>query len=244
MSNYIFFANNNEPDRPIFRVFGIERLLQIFSNRELILVRPKKWDDPFENFILNSRATLETGEHITLTFENSLYGQCWTQHKENDGMWRIYSPQKNGVKVRTTARKLRESLADVVESPELTAFIGKVQYKRNKDLTAMVSDRVRMQRKIFGATGRGHAESLLFKRDAFSHEKEIRLIYTGAPSEGETDLFSFAVDPHALFEEVVFDPRMDTALCEIYEKHLKSIGFPGKIKRSQLYEVPNITVRA
>jgi len=242
MHNYVFFKNDKEVDKPIFRVFSIERLLETYTKKALVLVKPKKWDDPFENFILKSKAKLQTGEQVDFAFADSIFGQCWSQLQESDAMWRIYSPSKNGVKVRTTPRKLREALASQVATPELTAFIGKVQYKRRSELTSMVQDRVRMQQKIFDDTGRGHAETLLFKRKEFLHEHEVRLIYSGNIVDAEKDFFTFAIDPPAIFEEIIFDPRMDFSLASVYEQHFRTSGYTGKIMKSQLYELPELTI--
>lgn len=243
MQNYIFFESENEKDDAVYRIFGIERLLSIFDTKLLTLVKPKKWDDPFENFILKSKASFINGENVTFGFANHIFGQCWSLHKETDAMWRIYSHEKNGVKVKSTSKKLRESLASKVENPELSAFIGKVLYKNEKELTSMTQDRTRMQHKIFDTSGRGHAEALLFKRKEFTHEKEVRLIYSGKEADAASDIFSYEINPYELIEEIVFDPRMDKLLAKIYEAHFKGIGFQGKITQSNLYAMPNLTVQ-
>lgn len=244
MQNYIFFKIETDIDKPIYRVFSIERFLEVYHKGKLVLVKPKKWDDPFENFILKSKARLETGEHVEFSFAHSMYGQCWSFDQESDTMWRIYSHQKNGVKIRTTPRKLREALAAEIQYPELSAFIGCVMYKEQVELLEMVNDRVMMHDKVFDSTGRGHAETLLFKRMEFSHENEVRLIYSGTQEDAVCDVFKFKIDPHDLFDEVIFDPRMDENLTSIYKQHLVATGFRGRVDRSTLYDVPNLTVSA
>jgi Protein of unknown function (DUF2971) len=242
MNNYLFFKEDAEIDNPIFRVFSIERLLEIFSSKSLVLVKPSKWDDPFENFILKSRVKFENGELAGIEFGNFIFGQCWSLLNESDAMWRIYSPDKHGVKVKTTPRKLRMTLASNVKNPEISAFIGKVRYESGEYLRNMVTDRVRMQNKIFDTTGRGHAETLLFKREEFSHEQEVRVVYSGREEDAKKEIFPVKIDPFLLIEEIVFDPRMDKNLVLIYQKHFSNIGFTGLISRSQLYDVPDLVV--
>jgi hypothetical protein len=41
-----------EGDLPIFRVLPFKYLLDMFKHRKLVLTRPSKWDDPFENFLV------------------------------------------------------------------------------------------------------------------------------------------------------------------------------------------------
>lgn len=242
MSNFVFFDNNDDIDHPVFRVFSIERLLEMFSKKSLVLVKPKKWDDPFENFILKSKIEFENGEQAKIEFADSIFGQCWSLLEESDAMWRIYSQSKNGVKVKTTPRKLLAALSACVSTPDISAFIGRVRYKSSFELIEMMRDRIRMQNKIFDTSGQGHAETLLFKRDEFAHEKEVRIIYSGNRVEASNDVFSINIDPHLLLDEIVFDPRMDKDLANIFSVHFKSINFKGDVRRSQLYELPDLIV--
>lgn len=242
MSNYLFFDQASGVDEPIYRVFSIERLLEIFTSKALVLVKPSKWDDPFENFILKSKMEFVDGEQADIAFANQIFGQCWSLLSESDAMWRIYSPDKHGVKVKTTPRKLRDALASQVEHPSLSAFIGRVRYESGQYLREMVNDRVRMQNKIFDTSGRGHAETLLFKREEFSHEREVRIVYSGSERDAQRDIFPFRIDPFSLIEEIVFDPRMDRNLAAIYESHFLGSGFSGPVSRSQMYDLPSITV--
>jgi hypothetical protein len=97
-------------DRPVYRIISVKRVIELFQRRQNVLVKPSLWDDPFENFILNSHILIE-GRKLTLRSRNYVYGQCWTRHAASDAMWRIYSPEKNGVRIRSTPRRLAEGLA-------------------------------------------------------------------------------------------------------------------------------------
>ena len=41
-------------DQSIYRIFSRERFIQLYETKKLVLVKPKKWEDPFENFIMNA----------------------------------------------------------------------------------------------------------------------------------------------------------------------------------------------
>lgn len=232
---------DKEKDEPIFRVISIKRLFELFNNKENVLVSPKKWDDPFENFIMNSTGELESGEMFSVGFRDNFYGQCWTRTRESDAMWRIYSPDKNGVRITTTPRKLLKSLYDVSgQFRDLSCYIGKVKYYTTPKLKKLLKTNASSW--ILDSTGAGQAQTLLFKRTAFKHENEIRLIYN---SQGKVkgDLFRFKIDPLELIDDIVFDPRIDYGQFAKQKNKLKDLGFDRRIVKSNLYRSPRLKFR-
>lgn len=210
----------------------VNRLLQCLEEKCLVLVPPREWDDPFENYLLSAKVKLSsTGESGDMSgMRDKVYGQCWTQHHETDAMWRIYSSDANGAKVKTTPRKLLEALkSSDPRFGDVTCFIGKVQYKTQKDLVSILKNL-----DLFQPNGSGIAESLLYKRQEFSHEKEIRLIHT----DGKGPIRAFDVEPNDLFDSIVFDPRMDIYLYQAYESAVKEKKFRGWVSQSVLYKPP------
>ena len=80
----------------------------------------------------------------------------------------------------------------------------------------------------------------MYKRIEFRHEREIRLIYTGKSSRVHT----FPINPNNLFEEIVFDPRLDGELYKAYEAAVIGKGFKNRIAQSVLYRPPpNLLIR-
>ena len=240
--NFINFKNE-ELDKSIYRVFTRQRFMQLFETRQLTLVRPKLWDDPFENFILNATGELEDGIKFQTAFREYFYGQCWTLKRESDAIWRIYSPDKDGVKAKTTIRKLFTALySSAGKFQDLSCFIGKVQYSSTKKLLELLSDPNTMKANITDPTGRRQASTLLLKRIAFSHEREVRLIYESQRNI-HSDIFQFAIDPFELFDQIVFDPRMDYSNFKTDKNLLKSWGFKKSIVKSILYKVPELSFK-
>src|SRR5215211_4029195 len=83
--NYIHLEPD-DLDRKIYRVFSLERLLELISSKQNVLVKPLLWDDPFENFILRATAKYE-GRNVHFEAKDFLYGQCWSLNEESDAMW-------------------------------------------------------------------------------------------------------------------------------------------------------------
>ncbi len=212
----------------------IHRVLQILENKQLVLVKPKKWDDPFENALLASAFETADGERGSFLAKESVYGQCWTLHRETDAMWRIYSANKDGVRVSSTPRKLLDALKKSEKNyPELRCFLGQVTYL----------PKIRLLKKLSGinllkSDGSGIAESLLYKRTEFSHEKEVRLIYSGADGECPSDIYPFSIDPNIAFDRFTFDPRMNSELRAAYRLAFASKGYQGRVTVSILYKPP------
>ena len=94
----------------IYRIIPCDQFLDMLRNQKNWLAHPRKWDDPFENFILNSPIEVSEGSLAHSQARNDVYGQCWSLHKEADLMWRAYSPQKEAIKVQTTVELLLQFL--------------------------------------------------------------------------------------------------------------------------------------
>jgi len=231
----------------IYRVMHIESLLEILSQRKLCLRQPAKWDDPFENYILKKCKNLRK-----LHFPADIFGQCWTLHPETDAMWRIYSSDKNSVKVKTTVEKLFSQLffsAEVGRYPYNSCFIGKVKYVGSDEIKNLDEQVV----KIVSGNGVSHnvpiAQTLLMKRIEFAHEAEVRLIFLDIeerkpesenwtlPSMMNDAVFEFGINTKLLIEEIVLDPRMNEYTCAAYENFIRSLGYEGPLFQSQLYKV-------
>jgi len=231
--NFINLADN-ELDSHIYRVMPLKWFYELFSKKHNALVRPCKWEDPFENFILNAPARLSDGTCVTFEFNNDFYGQCWTKLTSSDALWRIYSPHKRGVRVRTTVRNLLASLQGPLgDWAHELAFVGKVLYLGDKKLVEFGNGVFRD-----GLDSRALAETLLVKRVAFRHEREVRLLYF-EKDKGQKDIYAYPVDPHTLIDQVMLDPRLSRSDAENKKAEIcKRTGFKGKILRSLLYAPP------
>jgi hypothetical protein len=163
--------------------------------------------------------------------------------RESDAIWRIYAPNKDGVRVTSTPRKLLSALyKEAGTLRDVNSFIGKVEYWSTKKLIGLLSDGNAMRELLTDSSGRGSSMTLLFKRIPFNHEKEIRLIYNSDKALN-SDIFRFRVDPHDLFDDIVFDPRMDYSLFQKYKKRLKNLHYTKRIVQSTLYHIPKLKFR-
>ena len=226
-----------ELKKPIYRIYSIKRFLALLKSNKDALIKPKKWkDDPFENFILKSDVIDEKGKKGTFSFQDDLYAQCWSLNKENDAMWRIYSPQKNGIKVKSNITYLIESLKNSLNLHQKDfCYIGSVKYLKIEQIRKYFKS-LKLEN-ILTSDGSGCAETLLIKREAFFHEKEIRIIFFN-PYKSTLDFYEFQIDPNYLFSEIVIDPRMEKEKAKKLKTKIKKLGYKGPIHISNLYSPP------
>lgn len=236
-----------DPDAPIYRIFSKSRFLDLLRTRKNGLVNPAKWDDPFENFFLRASVTGPNGEVISISnLAKDWYGQCWTLHEDTDAMWRIYSPgtERDSIKVRTTIRKLFESLYDDTDSfAALKYVIGTVSYETEAEIAAFMSG-VTFQDIAFGGKATPFARLLCVKREAFAHEKEVRLLFQDLdPKRGANRVALFDFDVNGICDDVVLDPRLTETEAAALADELKRAGCTLPIGRSPLYRVPAFSIR-
>ncbi|ODS34695.1 MAG: hypothetical protein SCARUB_00131 [Candidatus Scalindua rubra] len=245
MANNYIHIPFKEKNKPIFRIISISRLLEMFDLKKNTLLKPKLWDDPFENFVCKSTFQSENGKTFKFPFRNRSYGQCWTLKNESDAMWRIYAPNKDGAKIETTIKTLFDSLRNENQSnyPRSSCFIGKVKYYKQEELQKLIvnPDRVFELMKGENSPSEGHAKTLLLKRKEFNHEEEVRLLYLYHRDDGD-DIYQYPCDPFKLVTSITLDPRMDPRVYEVYKTFFTRIEYEGNVDQSKLYSIPQLTV--
>ena len=234
-----------DPDAPLYRIFSKKRFLEVVQDRQNPLVKPRLWDDPFENFFLRSEISDPSGNKISIEgLAEDWYGQCWTLNEDTDAMCRIYSHEKNGIKVRTTIRKLFESFYDATDHyAALKFFIGMVKYQKEAEIANFMG-RTSFTDIAFGGQATGFARLLCVKREAFEHEREVRLLFQDTdPRRSTGNVVRFDFDVNAICDEVTVDPRLDAAGVAALKSEIMAAGCTIPVSQSTLYRMPKFTLR-
>lgn len=182
-----------------------------------------------------------------------MYAQSWTfDSKESDAMWRIYSPDKTGVRITTKVSKLKESMESYLKR-NVENYIVKYGTKVNANDYREKGDLP------------GYATSsqaiLERKRDEFIHEKEYRFSFSLNVNEyidsieckgtepTFDEIYKFKREPVKYYEfplnlisEVLLDPRSPKYFEETFNKYCENRKFKeNKIvfKKSDLYGDPS-----
>jgi len=219
--------SNIEIESSLYRILSFDRVVEIFQRGELYFSHPSNWDDPYE-IVLKHK------------YWDSFFAQCWCENGVSDAMWRIYSPNQLGVRIRITKDRLQEQLSAASGKQGINFIIGEVDYLAQSKLQSKLRRTAERLRVRFNS--KLAAESLLMKRDAFSHESEVRVVVypkhlrrSPIPARG----FKVSVDPYYLIRGVLVDPRAPEAYVEAYKHYLRAkLGFRGNVLRSLLYSGP------
>jgi DUF2971 family protein len=244
----------------LYRFVDLAGFVAMLAKSCMFLRQVTAWADPYETDALSklvehvlskTPAPEDIKKRITDRTARMIYAQSWTELRESDALWRIYSPDRKGIRIGVEQDAIRDQIAQIF--PDVRGF--KIRYCLMEDARLQLEKSFKKNKSI------GLAECCRFKRPEFEHEKEYRFcIVEKAPSvdlnhwdwSKESDharaldllgtdfpqLKSFPFSP-ALIKEVALDPRLDLAketwfygaICDL----CKMKGLKASITISDLY---------
>jgi len=252
------FIKDEELDKKIFRIVPFDRFMDCLVNETNVFVRPSMWDDPFENLLSNP------SKNVKISYKSEkyyVYAQCWSFLKENDLLWRNYSPNGDGVRIQSTPRKILHSIlqsgkiqkienepdlifsqpqSELLVYEEIEVFLGKVKYLSYEKISKL------FKKILTNGYYKPYLTSLLIKREAFKNEEEFRIGLRYVFDIFDTvlvlsdNLLNYDIKVNEVFEEVVFDPRISSYKFEGLKHQIEKKGFLNPIIKSKLYDRPNI----
>lgn len=255
------FIRIENPDKPIHRIFPLWFLEETLRLRQLVLASPHLWEDPFEVVGRAIAVDIFNGDRYEQVIINQslppVYAQCWSMSAESDTLLRAYSrivkdpnfrrnvcPRDEGVGVQSTPRKLLEALvAGTCSEPGVSCFVGSVQYFEQKALLQEIANAIGTVGLNVFENPCNRAKLILMKREAFAHEAEVRLIAVRHKADSTATLFRLQIDPNAVFDEITFDPRLETFERLEREEYIRNLGYSGPFRESQLYQGVMLEVR-
>lgn len=237
-------------DLPIYQILPLKYALLILQNKKIRFGNIwDHWEDPYELFIFKQNVNID-GKTLNTDLINlgkSSFGQCWSVMEDTDTMWRIYSPDKKSVQIKTTFEKV---LKVMNETRGMTIYndnkirytfvphFGRVIYKPQVDIEKSINDTSGLNPfEYYIQCG----NSLFVKRIEFQHENEIRFIiiksrFDAAIDDGvHEDAIFMDINPSDFIDEIRIDPRADDVIYSEIKRSIDSV-YPGlSINKSQLY---------
>ncbi|UYO92424.1 DUF2971 domain-containing protein [Pollutimonas sp. M17] len=218
----------------LYRIVKFHHAVDILRG-ELHFSHPSLWEDPYE-------------VRVKHEYENAIFAQCWCKKSLSDAMWRIYSPDQLGVRIRTTREKLTEVMLNFIQHQKDSGEKYKyrlqvVKYKSTLGLHRFTKKIVGHNDELFSPSKA--ADILCVKRNAFEHEAEVRaFLYRATKLEEKSEPFlKVPVDGHYLIDSILIDPRAPNDLYLALKKYLEeSMRYNGVIAQSELYRTPPIQI--
>lgn len=235
---FINFDSVDDFDRPIYRIMPQEYVYALFRGGQNAISKFGNWKDNFENFLMTCGHEVNGVKHDN-TVREKMVAQCWTKERYSEAMWGIYAnnPNSRFLRIKSTSRKLLNALT-LAQPQQSSALcrVGEVVYKTRNEIKFWYD-----QNKSADVSQKLLFQSLLLKRKAFSHEREVRLMYCALfDSLDAKGLFWYNVDPHEMITQIMADPNRDRHKWRVDKEEIRSkTGFRGPIKRSKIYDSPN-----
>jgi hypothetical protein len=252
-----------QKDTPIYRYMGLEEF-HCLMNGSLRLTCPFKWveadgGDRWENVLFQTKIYRDEKPIDTETDGRKTYVHCWTHVPESDAMWRLYGPDRS-VKIRTTAEKLLGAANNAIplgKNLSILFKIGWVFYLKEDEIRGFFSTREKIVEAI-----RCHHETMMIKRDFYSHENEVRLVaydFNDTNRIPEKERHNLKFSPEELnhlniqigagtagewIDELVINPRLPHCCKqEVRDQVLKTNFDEKRMKESRLLANPEIVIR-
>lgn len=221
----------------IWRYLDFTKFVSLLDKQALFFCRADKMDDKFEGSHPKAELPIRTKnlESVFLKDVSEAFRlireftavNCWHINRyESFAMWKLYLKSSEGIAIRSTFRRLRDSLKD----KQHDIYIGKVQY-------------IDYEKDIFLGLV---LSPFVHKRKSFDHEKELRAIIQEMPKPGlysedkrpfENGLY-VPVDLDLLINEIYLAPTSPPWIKELVESVSMKYGLKKKVRQSELDEPP------
>lgn len=252
----------------VYRVMRLDYFLEWCDSGQNTLVSVERWDDPWERALFRNHVSLGEGRFLNVN-DFEFYGQCWSyEEKESDATWRLFAAANCPcVRIGAKAWDLYECLSTEVgkELSVHTCFAGSVKYMDDDEIINFFSRKGFAER--LNSSDSSLAETLFVKRNAFSHEREFRIIYFNVKNnslvEDVIDKPSFCGEPAPILkiqndfvkfdfpvseiQSVLIGPQISHCPCELEKRkidcdrlitRLHRLGVRCDISISNIYDYP------
>ena len=223
--------------------------------------------DKFSEYILQGKKVNDKDkklENLNQVKKKCFYAQSWTKaNNESDAMWRIYSRQKTGVRIKIKTSDIINCLLpllDLYDNQYVELYGGDIMYDGLIDYERYRLDVSKSAGSSLRAYNVSEMPFIFIKRKAFIHEEEYRFSIklnfqkmcekaVEVAKEGEilnellkykwSQIINYSM-PNKLIQEVLLDPRA-THFEETFIRYCENRGLKKNgtvFEKSKLYELP------
>lgn len=242
---HVHFIAPEKEDITIWRYMDFTKFVSLLDTGHLYFTRADKLGDPFEGSLPRANATDGSMDSVIPEFARATLRlgaedrrkanrafvkcnaiNCWHINEgESAAMWKLYLKSDEGIAVRSTYARLRDSITD-----RESVKIGVVKYLNYE------SD--------FFQTG-NMMIPFLHKRKSYEHEREVRAIVTRFPIDGpemgpweNPGILEYgvnvSVDLHKLIQSVQVAPSSQAWFLDLIKSVCQKYGFSFAVRQSEM----------
>ena len=242
----------------LWRYISFEKFVNMLATESLFFTRAYKYDDPFEGYIhievtistlnslihnINNTEWDNAHELVVGAIENRIQREeqgkdvmcnCW--HKNDDesmAMWEKYHLRNNGIAIKTTMEKLKNSITSAID-----VYIGNIQYIPRENFLQEY-----LTQHLYPIIIEGHSilyHPYFFKRKVFEYENEARVIINIDSIIGNTSQdiddngkhYKVRIDD--LVEEVIISPYAEDWIVDTVRYVVEQYKFNLNVNKSEL----------
>jgi hypothetical protein len=215
-------------DTQLYRYMGLSQFLSFVETKQTYITSIRRWQDTWEAPVFQIPVQRDDGEleYPFWAMAEDLSGQSWSLHPESDALWRVYSPQEEGLVIQTTVERF-----DLMSGIRFGLLAPVVYFENLLDgLTTIARDK----------EYDGPFQGGFLKRKAFEHEVEVRLVTLNSErclGKRYKDCIhiTVALDPLEFIEGITVDPRAEDWYVATLQKYCERAGFEIVPTKSELY---------
>lgn len=223
-------GKNLEHNTKIYRYMSLKQFMHFIENDKTYFTRISSGDDTWEAPTIKLPTQFENGqvEMPQYSAGMDLFAQCWTSKEESDAMWRIYSTSKDGIRIGTTVKKF-----ELLQGTNHYVIERIFYYKELMEGLEYCQKPSSIMKIIRDG---------LIKRDAFSHEEEVRIITLNQPRfldnilDDKENYLELDLNAKDFIEEITVDPRAEEYYVETIKSYCRRVGLEVIPKKSDLYK--------
>lgn len=238
-------TSNTQKQEYVYRFLPLRYFLSMLKRGALYLPRVRKWEDPYELFLFKQTVIDSKGNEVNMLVEaDRIYGQCWTAKRDSDAMWRIYSPDKMSVRIKTTIEEIEKMKSQNIGNgilPDSNPITYKSKTEINNEIKSLTYSSL---------TTNILRNSLFIKRNEFDHEKEYRIIawLTDFDEKGKyianTPEYVELPFQDGFIKEVFLDPRLsDDEVAMLKNAISIRMGANCPVSQSTLYKFNKYVIK-
>lgn len=219
-----------------YKYMDLNAALKCMNNGNIRFVKPSVWKDQYEKRFYN--ADYSNVSSNPLQYAPRLYASCFSNQKDSESAWQIYAYGKTGlgsvcVQFTIDRKALRSELVRNVKNCDL--YEGEVTYCRKYIIDNLHSP-------VYLNNGNPNPDYgtffkpfdrdkylnlLLLKREAFAHEKEVRIFIVPKNAKMMRSKDKFVkVDWSKIVKGVRVDSSISNEDYEKLEKSCRECGLP------------------